>query len=75
MAEHHHESLNVKDSETSKLDLNLYELKILHHIVQSLNNKLLEISISLTFDDISVDVLCFTEHWLRENQLNSIYIN
>lgn len=43
--------------------------------MQSLNNKLLEISISLSFDDISVDFLCFTEHWLRENELSSVYIN
>ena len=73
MAGHLHKSLHVKDTETSKLDLNLYELKILHHNVQSLNNMLLEISISLSFDDISVYVLCFTEYWLRENQLSSAY--
>jgi hypothetical protein len=43
--------------------------------VQSLNNKLLELSISLSFDEIYADILCFTEHWLRENQLNSVHID
>ena len=43
--------------------------------MQCLNNKLLEISILLSFDDISVYVLYFTEHWLRENQLGSVYID
>jgi len=74
MAENQHESLNVEDTDSSQLDRNLYEVKILHHNVQSFNNSLLYISISLTFGDINVNVLCFTEHWLRENQLISIYI-
>ena len=73
MAGQKHEALNVKDTETSKLNLNLHELKI-HHNVQILNNKLLELSISLSFDDISADVLCFTEHWLRENQLSRVCV-
>jgi len=60
----------VKDIETSKQDLNSYDLKILHHNVQSLNNTVLEISILLSFDSLNVDVLCFTEHWLREDPLN-----
>ena len=29
----------------------------------------------LSFEDISVDVLCFTEHWLKENQLSSVCID
>jgi len=52
----------MKDIETSKRDLNLYDLKILYHNIQSLNNTLLEISILLSFDSLNADVLCFTEH-------------
>jgi len=52
----------VKDIETSKRDLNLYDLKVLHHNVQSLTNKVLEISILLSFDSLNADVLCFTQH-------------
>ena len=51
MARHQCESLSVKDTEISKLDIHLYGLKILHHNVQSLNNELLEISIFLSFED------------------------
>jgi exonuclease III len=75
MAGQKREALNVKDIKTSKINYKIHELKILHHNVQSLNNKLLEISISLSFDDINSDILCFTEHWSRESQLNSIYID
>jgi len=75
MAGHEHEALKVKDTATSKLNFKLHKLKILYHNVQSLNNKLLEISISLSFDDINADVLCFTEHWLKENQLSSVHID
>jgi hypothetical protein len=55
MAGHQHEALNGKDTETSTIDLNSYELKILHYNVQSMNNKLLETSILLSFDNINVD--------------------
>ena len=75
MAGQKHEALTVKDTETSKLNLKLHELKILHHNVQSLNNKLLELSISLSSDDTNADVLCFTEQWLRENEISSVYID
>jgi hypothetical protein len=57
MAGQQHESLNRKDIETSKIDLNSFELKILHHNVQSMINKLLEISTLLSFDNINVDVV------------------
>ena len=70
MAENQHETLNVKDAETSELDLNLYVLKILHFNVQRFNNNLLQISISLRFGNINVDVLCFTEQWLKEKLTN-----
>ena len=43
--------------------------------MQSLNNKLIEISITLSLEETSVNVLCFTEHWLGENQLSSVYID
>jgi len=75
MAGQENETLNVKVTDTSTLNLKSHELKILHHNVQSLNNKLLELSISLSIDDINADILCFTEHWLRENQLNSVHID
>ena len=70
MAENQNEPLNVKDTETSQLDLNLYVVKILYLNVQRFNNNLLQISISLNFGDINVDVFSFTEQWLKEKSTN-----
>jgi hypothetical protein len=48
MAGHQHESSNVRDNGTSKLDLNLYELKILQHNENSNLNNLSEQGVSVT---------------------------
>jgi exonuclease III len=37
--------------------------------VQSLKNKLLELTVLLQSDLKNVNILCFTEHWLKEDQL------
>jgi hypothetical protein len=57
MARQKHESLNRKDIETSKKDLNSCGLKILLYNVQSMNDKLLGISILLSFDNMNVVVV------------------
>ena len=67
-------SLNVKTNGTSTQKCKSYELIILHHNVQSLNNKLLDLSLSLSTDEVNADVLCFSEYWLKVNQFNSVYM-
>jgi hypothetical protein len=57
MARQQHESLNRKDTETSTIYINSYELKILHYNVRSMNNKLPETSSLLIFDNKKVDVV------------------
>ena len=63
----------MKTNNTSTQNSKPYELVILHHNVQSLYNKLLDLSISISTDDINTDVLCFTEHLLKKNQIDTIY--
>jgi hypothetical protein len=47
-------------------------LSILHNNVQSINNKLLELNILLQSELVDVDVLCLTDHWLREGNIKLI---
>jgi hypothetical protein len=58
------------DSKVSnKKDLISSEIVILHHNIQSLSNKLLELDLLLQSDLTNVNILCFTEHWLKEDKL------
>ena len=50
-------------------------VSILHHNVQSINNKLLELNILLQCELADVDVLCLSEHWLREEYVKLISMN
>jgi hypothetical protein len=52
-----------------------YEIRLLHHNVQSLNTKLLDIAIMLTADNLNVNSLCFMEHWLLEAQMQVLNID
>jgi len=57
------------------MNSNKYEIRLLHHNVQSLNNKLLDKAIMLTAENLNVIILCFTEHWLSEVQMNVLNID
>lgn len=68
-------SVNTKTCDTKTTNPKPYVLKILHHNVQSLPNKLLDLSIFLTTEVVDIDILCFSEHWLKTEQDESICIN
>ena len=45
-------------------------LRVLYHNVQSLHNKLGELSLISSLNHMNMDVLCFTQHWLSSNHIN-----
>jgi hypothetical protein len=48
---------------------------VLHQNIQSIRNKLLELDLVLKSRVQNTDVLCFTEHWIKEDYLTSIHID
>jgi len=65
--------LNVEEEQRNNvMD---FGLRILHHDVQSLSNKKNEVIMMLTVDGRHINILCLTEHWLKEDQLNAINID
>jgi exonuclease III len=65
----------VNSKVSNKKDLNSSVISILHCNVQNLTNKVLELAILLQSDLKDVDIFCFTEHWLKEDQLGLTNIN
>ena len=57
------------------MNFNEYEIRLLHHNVQILNNKLLDIAVTPTAENLSVNILCFTEYWLSAAQMNILNID
>ena len=51
------------------------EVSFLRHKVQSINNELLELNVLLHSELEDVDVLCLSEHWLREEYIKLISID
>jgi len=56
-------------------DFNSLFQTILNHNVQSLSNKLLELSLLLNSELTYLDILCFTKHWQMEEQMRVLNID
>ena len=50
-------------------------VSIFHHIVQSINNKVLELNVILQTELAEVEVLCLSEHWLWGEYIKLISID
>jgi hypothetical protein len=69
------ETLDFYKKAGEVMNFNDYSIRLLHHNVQSLNSKLLDITMMLIVDSLNVNILCFTEHWLLEDQMNVLNID
>jgi len=50
------------DKTNSAINYKLYDIRLLHHNVQSLSNKLLDIAVILATDYSNINIVCFTKH-------------
>ena len=50
-------------------DLNSRVILILYQNVHWLNNKLLELTVLLQSDLKNIEILCYTEHWQKEEKI------
>jgi hypothetical protein len=48
-------------------------ISVLHQNIQSIGNKQIDVDLVLKSNLKKVDVLCFTEHWLKEYYLKLIH--
>jgi hypothetical protein len=64
------EKKSRNESVTTRLNLS-----VLHQNIQSISNKQIDIDLVLKSSLKNIDVLCFTEHWLKEDYLKLILIN
>jgi len=51
------------------------QFSILHQNIQSMRNKLLDLDIVLKLRVQNIDVLCFTEHWMKEDYITTVHID
>jgi hypothetical protein len=71
----HQTENNKVEKENSKRPYNEEILSVLHHNVQSINNKLVELDLLFNSSLKHIDVLCFMEHWIKEDNLDIIKID
>jgi hypothetical protein len=60
-----------KESRNKSVTMNS-NLSVLHKNIQSISNKQIEIDLVLKSSLKNTDVLCFTEHWVKEDYLKLI---
>jgi exonuclease III len=70
-----HKTFKVVKKEKLKQEQNNTVVTVFHQNVQSINNKLLELNVIVQTELEKVDVLCLSEHWLREEYIKLISIN
>ena len=46
------------------------QLKVFHYNIQSLRNKKLNVEVMLDNELKHIDILCITEHWLEEHEID-----
>jgi hypothetical protein len=66
---------SLKCDRIVRLKAKNHKFAILHHNLQSLFNKQMELMVILNTSLHNINALCFTEHWLLEDQLILLEIN
>jgi hypothetical protein len=75
MDKHQQEIVTGKEERRDKNVTKDSKLIVVHQNVQSISNKLIELDLVLKLSHKNIDVLCFTEHWVKENYLELVQID
>jgi hypothetical protein len=68
------EALDLGNNENQVGKFDDCNLVLMHQNMQNLNNKLLDIAMMLTVDNLHINILRFTAHWFLEDQMNVLNI-
>ena len=75
MDRHQQELARSERNSRNKIGTKKPYLSVLHQNIQSFGNKQTEVDLALKLNLNNTDVLCFTEHWLKEDYLKLIYLD
>ena len=73
MDRHQQELARGERNSRNKIDTMKPNLSVLHQNIQSIGNKQIEVDLVLMSNLKNIDVICFTEHWLKEDYLKLIH--
>jgi len=75
MDKHQQELARGERNSRNKISTMKPYLSVLHQNIQSTGNKQIGVDLALKLNLNNTDVLCFTEHWLKEDYLKLINLD
>ena len=72
---HQQKQIGGESNDKNKINNRKQYLSVLHQNIQSISNKQIEVDLALKSNGNNIDVLCITEHWLKEDYVKLIQLD